>query len=55
MRDVLAQLRQLEPPYRGEVHPVLRRNEEVQIDHSYAATGQYLPRRGQPDGYKGLR
>ena len=33
-----------------KVSRVLRRNEETRIYHWYAATGEFPPRRGQPDG-----
>jgi hypothetical protein len=54
MHEVFARLLQPEPPSAAriaeEVRRVLRRNEEARIYHWYAATGEFPPRRGQPDG-----
>ena len=54
MREVFARLLQPEPPSAAriaeEVSRVLRRNEEARIYHWHAATGEFPPRRGQPDG-----
>ena len=54
MREVFARLLQPEPASAAriaqEVSRVLRRNEEARIYHWYAATGEFPPPRGQPDG-----
>ena len=54
MREVFARLLRPDPPSAAriaqEVSRVLRRNEEARIYHWYAKTGQFPPRRGQPDG-----
>jgi hypothetical protein len=54
MREVFARLLQPKPPspqrIAEEVSRVLRRNEEARIYHWYKATGQFPPRRRQPDG-----
>ena len=55
MREVFARLLRPDPPSAAriaqEVSRVLRRNEEARISTTrYAATGEFPPRRGQPDG-----
>ena len=54
MREVFARLLQAEPPspaqIAAEVSRVLRRNEEARIYHWHKATGEFPPRRGQPEG-----
>ena len=54
MHEVFARLLQPEPPSAAriaeEVSRVLRRNEEARIYHWHAATGEFPPRRSQPDG-----
>ncbi len=42
--------RSRQPPPGSRRSHVLRRNEEARIYHWYAATGEFPPRRGQPDG-----
>ena len=54
MREVFTRLLRPNPPgarqIAAEVSRVLRRNEEARIYHWFARTGQFPPRRGQPDG-----
>jgi hypothetical protein len=54
MREVFARLLQPEPASAARiaeaVSRVLRRNEEARIYSWYEATGEFPPRRGQPDG-----
>jgi hypothetical protein len=54
MHEVFARLLQPDPPSAARiaeaVSQVLRRNEEARIYHWYAATGEFPPRRSQPDG-----
>jgi hypothetical protein len=54
LREVFARLLQPNPPTPSqiaeEVSRVLRRNEEARIYHWYKATGNFPPRRGDPDG-----
>lgn len=54
LRAVFSRLLQAAPPsaeqIAEEVSRVLRRTEEARIDHGYAATKQFPPRRGRPDG-----
>ena len=54
MREVFARLLRPDPPGAAriaqEVSRVPRRNKEARIYHWYAATGEFPPRRGQPDG-----
>jgi hypothetical protein len=51
---VFARLLQPKPPSAAQiaedVSRVLRRNGQARIYHWYAATGQFPPRRRQPDG-----
>jgi hypothetical protein len=54
MHEVFARLLQPHPPstrqIAEEVNRVLRRNEESRLYAWHAITGQFPPRRGQPDG-----